>query len=60
MLNWFIKGGYSVILYDNIHSICQLVEFAAVENKDFSLIWYVDKDEIKDITFDEFAKVAEQ
>lgn len=49
-----------MILYENIHSIRQLIECAAVENKDFSFIRYVDKDEIKDITFDEFAKVAEQ
>ncbi len=45
-----------MLIYENIHSIRQLVEEAAVENKGLSFIRYVQGEEIKDVTFDEFAK----
>ncbi len=44
-----------MLVYENIHSIRQLVEEAAVENKGLPFIRYVEDGEIKDITFDEFA-----
>lgn len=44
-----------MLKYENIHSIRQLVEEAAVENKGISFIRYVENGTVKDITFDEFA-----
>lgn len=44
-----------MLRYEDIRSIRQLVEEAAVENKGLPFIRYVDGDALKDITFDEFA-----